>query len=144
MKPKPSPSSAQPDFFQVELSSIISWSHPLVKLAAKIAWDGFEQHLNPTYSLDMGAPGASTRLMVALHYLKFQHNLSDEDVVAHWVENPYWQFFSGMQFFSHEAPINPSSMSRWRARLGATSGPAAAAGAAVWSTGGSAFAAWAR
>jgi len=120
MKPKPSPSSAQPDFFQVELSSIISLSHPLVKLAAKIAWDGFEQHLNPTYSPDLGAPGSSTRLMVALHYLKFQHNLSDEDVIAHWVENPYWQFFSGMQFFSHEAPINPSSMSRWRTRLGAT------------------------
>ncbi len=26
--------------------------------------------------------------MVALHYLKCQHDLSDEDVVAHWMENP--------------------------------------------------------
>ncbi len=58
--------------------------------------------------------------MAALHILKFQHDLSDDDVVAAWVENPYWQFFSGMQFFSHQAPIDPSSMTRWRSRLGAS------------------------
>jgi IS5 family transposase len=46
--------------------------------------------------------------------------LSDEAVVARWVGNPYWQFFSGMQFFSHQAPIDPSSMTRWRSRLGAS------------------------
>ena len=56
--------------------------------------------------------------MVALHYLKYQHDLSDENVVAHWVENPYWQHFSGQQFFQHRAPIDASSMTRWRGRLG--------------------------
>jgi IS5 family transposase len=56
--------------------------------------------------------------MVALHYLKYTYNLSDEDVVATWVENPYWQYFSGMRFFEHKLPINPSSMTRWRKRIG--------------------------
>jgi IS5 family transposase len=56
--------------------------------------------------------------MVALHILKFQHNLSDQAVVDCWVENPYWQFFSGMRFFSHQPPVDPSSMTRWRTRLG--------------------------
>jgi hypothetical protein len=37
----------------------------------------------------MGAPGINTRLMVALHFLKHQHDLSDEELVAKWVENPY-------------------------------------------------------
>jgi len=54
----------------------------------------------------------------ALHYLKFQNDLSDEDVVAVWVENPYWQHFSGMTHFQHSMPIDPSSMTRWRKRLG--------------------------
>jgi len=40
-------------------------------------------------------------LIVALHYLKYTYKLSDEDVVATWVENPYWQYFSGMKFFEH-------------------------------------------
>jgi transposase, IS5 family len=53
-----------------------------------------------------------------LHYLKYTHDLSDEAVVRGWVENPYWQYLSGMEFFCHEAPIDPSSMSRWRSRVG--------------------------
>jgi transposase, IS5 family len=110
MEPKATPSSAQPDFFQVEPSSIISSRHPLVRLSKEIPWGAFDQLLQPTYAPVMGAPGITTRLMVALHYLKFQCDLSDENVVAHWVENLYWQFFSDMQFFSHEAPIDPSSM----------------------------------
>lgn len=57
--------------------------------------------------------------MVALHYLKYRHDLSDEDVVAAWVENPYWQHFSGMRHFQHRMPIDASSMTRWRQRLGA-------------------------
>jgi len=44
--------------------------------------------------------------------------LNDEDVVATWIENPYWQYFSGMKRFEHEFPINPSSMTRWRKRIG--------------------------
>jgi IS5 family transposase len=93
-------------------------SHPLVHLGLVIDWKSFEQTLGGTYHPSQGAPGISTRLMVALHYLKYQHDLSDEDVVALWVENPYWQHFSGMRHFQHRMPIDPSSMTRWRKRLG--------------------------
>ena len=120
MKPKPSNATGQADLFRAELKSILNLEHPLVKLAQEFDWDAFEQQLQPTYAPVMGAPGINTRLMVALQFLKYQHDLSDEEVVAKWVENPYWQFFSGMQFFSHQAPINSSSMSRWRTRLGQT------------------------
>ncbi len=34
-----------------------------------------------------------------------------------WVENPYWQHLSGMKFFERQAPIEASSLSRWRKRL---------------------------
>jgi IS5 family transposase len=81
-------------------------------------WSSFEQTLGSTYHPTQGAPGISTRLMVTLHYLKYRHDLSDEEVVAVWVENPYWQHFSGMKHFQHQLPIDPSSMTRWRKRLG--------------------------
>lgn len=35
-----------------------------------------------------------------------------------WVENPYWQFFCGEEYFRHDLPIDPSSLSRWRKRIG--------------------------
>jgi hypothetical protein len=43
---------------------------------------------------------------------------SDDAVVTGWVENPYWQYLSGMKYFSHELPCNSSSMTRWRKRIG--------------------------
>lgn len=45
--------------------------------------------------------------MVALHCLKYSCNLSDEEVVNGWVENPYRQYLNGMTFFEHELPILP-------------------------------------
>jgi IS5 family transposase len=44
--------------------------------------------------------------------------LSDEAVVARWVENPYYQHLSGETFFQHKLPIDPSSLTRWRKRIG--------------------------
>jgi IS5 family transposase len=118
MRPKRELEQPQRELFQVELEQLIDMNHPLVRLGLCIDWASFELALGATYHPTQGAPGIQTRLMVALHYLKYQHDLSDEDVVAHWVENPYWQHFSGQQFFQHQMPIEPSSMTRWRKRLG--------------------------
>jgi IS5 family transposase len=67
---------------------------------------------------DNGRPAISTRLMVALHYLKYTFNLSHEEVVSGWIENVYWQYLCGMKYFEHSLPIHPSSMTRWRNRIG--------------------------
>ncbi len=55
--------------------------------------------------------------MVGLHYLKHTYNLSDEGVVSQWLENPYWQYFCGNEYFEHDFPIDASSMTRWRKRV---------------------------
>ena len=119
MRPKREAEQPQRELFQIDLEQLIDLSHPLVRLGLVMDWSSFEQTLGSTYHPSHGAPGLSTRLMVALHYLKYQLDLSDEDVVAAWVENPYWQHFSGMKYFQHQVPIDPSSMKRWRQRLGA-------------------------
>jgi len=119
MKPKRPPQrNWQRDLFRAELSRIIDPGHGLVKLAKVVAWDRLDELFGSTYCPDNGRPGVSTRLMVALHYLKYNYSLSDEDVVEGWVENPYWQYFSGMKYFEHRMPIDPSSMTRWRKRIG--------------------------
>jgi IS5 family transposase len=119
MKPKKTPQKDQQrDLFRAALVNIIDPNHGLVKLSKVVEWDRLDDLFGSTYCPDNGRPGVSTRLMVALHYLKYTHNLSDEDVVATWLENPYWQYFSGMKWFEHELPINASSMTRWRKRIG--------------------------
>jgi IS5 family transposase len=58
------------------------------------------------------------RLVAGLLYLQHAFNLSDEQVVACWLETPYWQVFTGETHLHTEPPIYPSSLSRWRQRLG--------------------------
>jgi transposase-like protein len=39
-------------------------------------------------------------------------------VVERWVENPYWQVFCGFDHLQLKLPIDPSSLVRWRRRVG--------------------------
>jgi IS5 family transposase len=63
-------------------------------------------------------PPLPTRLMAGLAILKHTFNLSDEEMCARWVENPYVQYLCGEEFFRHELPFDRSSMTRWRQRMG--------------------------
>jgi transposase, IS5 family len=118
MRPKSACAPPQREMFAVELEQLVDMGHPLVRLGQCIDWAAFEEALGATYHPTQGAPGIATRRMVALHYLKYHHDLSDEDVVAAWAENPYWQHFSGERYFQHRLPADGSSMTRWRQRLG--------------------------
>jgi transposase, IS5 family len=45
-------------------------------------------------------PVKPIRLMKALLILKQLYDLSDESIIQTWVENPYYQHFSGMGHFN--------------------------------------------
>jgi IS5 family transposase len=123
MKPKRSPQqNRQQDLFRSELTNLINHNHPLVKIARIVDWDKLDEAFGKSFCPDNGRPAISTRLMISLHYLKYTFNLSDEDVVSGWTENPYWQYLSGMKYFEHSLPIHPSSMTRWRNRIGESGG----------------------
>ena len=117
MKPKPQPRDAF-QLFQAHFDQILNPGHELIQLARKIDWCRFDAAFAGSYSQDMGAPAKAIRLMVGMQYLKYTFNESDESVVARWVENPYWQYFCGYTHMQHECPIHPTSLSRWRGRVG--------------------------
>jgi transposase, IS5 family len=106
--------------FRARLSNQLDLKHPLIRLAGLIDWEGFETEFGSLYHETLGRPGKPTRLMVGLAYLKHSYNLSDDQVCERWVENPYWQFFCGFDYLQHRLPIEPSSLSRWRDRVGAS------------------------
>ena len=118
MQPKPLDRDVF-ELFQAHFDQLLNPRHELVQLARKVDWARFETTFAPCYSEDMGAPAKATRLMVGLQYLKYTFNESDESVVARWVENPYWQYFCGFTHLQHECPIHPTSLTRWRKRVGA-------------------------
>src|SRR6056297_1977128 len=117
MKPK-SRASEQDDLLRPRLTDMIDMRHELVKLAALIDWEFFEREWARLFPSHRGRPGTPTRLVAGLLYLQHTYRLSDEAVVARWVENPYYQHFCGETFFQHRPPIDPSCLTRWRQRIG--------------------------
>jgi IS5 family transposase len=118
MRPPVPSESAPDDAARVRLRQIVSTQHPLYQLAEAIDWAKFERDLGALYAEAVGRPGLPTRLMVGLHYLKYLFDESDESVVEKFVENPYWQFFCGCEYFEHELPCHPTSLVKWRQRIG--------------------------
>lgn len=70
------------------LKDFLNASHPLYRLGGVVHWGQFEGQFGKFYAVEMGRPALPTRLLVGLHYLKYLYNVSDEVVVASWVENP--------------------------------------------------------
>jgi IS5 family transposase len=118
MRPKERRDSGQSDLFRARLDQIVDLGHPLAKLAATIDWRFLEERFGAVYSDKPGQPPLPTRLMAGLSILKHTHNLSDEELCARWVENPYFQLFCGEEFFRHKPPFDRSSLTRWRQRMG--------------------------
>lgn len=118
MRPRERRESSEQDLFRSRLDQVINMDHALVKLARAIDWGFLEEKFGAVYNDGAGQPPLPTRLMAGLAILKHTYNLSDEVVCELWIENPYYQYFCGEEFFQHRLPLDRSSMTRWRNRMG--------------------------
>lgn len=119
MKPRQPNEAKSDELFRSRLTQIIDVQHELTKLSRRIDWAHIDQHVEPFFATE-GRPAIRSRLMVGLHLLKSMYQLSDEAVCERWVENPYYQYFCGEEYFQHKFPIERSSMTHWRKRVGET------------------------
>ena len=117
MRPKKHETTGEEDLFRARLDQIIDMKHELVQLAGKLDWDWLDGEIAPLYS-DKGRPGIETRFVIGLLLLKHIFALSDEEVCERWVYDPYFQYFTGEEFFQHAFPHERSDLSHWRKRLG--------------------------
>jgi len=112
-----SPDPSQLSLLPQRLEDLVNPRHPLYKLSKRIPWDDIEKHFSGLYH-HSGRPAKPVRLMVSLLILKQLYNLSDESIVERWVENPYYQFFSGETLFQWEFPCHPTDLVYFRKRIG--------------------------
>jgi IS5 family transposase len=117
-RPREKRETGEQDLFRSRLDQIINMNHELVRLSQAIDWAHLEARFGEVYSDGPGMPPLPTRLMAGLAIVKHTFDLSDEEVCARWVENPYFQYLCGETFFRHELSFDRSSMTRWRQRMG--------------------------
>lgn len=118
MRPRERRETGEQDLFRSRLDQIIDMDHPLAKLSRMIDWSFLEGRFGEAYTDGPGQPPLPTRLMAGLAILKHAYDLSDEGLCERWVENPYYQYFCGEEFFQHCLVFDRSSLTRWRGRMG--------------------------
>ena len=112
-----SPDSNQSSFLLPSLKEQLDPKHPIYQLNDRINWSVIEEDFKKLYS-HTGRPAKSVRLMVSLLLLKQLDDLSDEQVIQRWVENPYWQYLSGETHFQWKPPVASSDLIHFRNRIG--------------------------
>lgn len=118
MSIRSNPDQPQDELFRSRLENMIDMNHPLVKLGKGIDWEVFDREFGKHYAAKVGRPATRTRLIVGLTYLQFMYDMSDEAVVERWVESPYWQHFTGEEYFQHDFPLHPTTLVKWRRKIG--------------------------
>ncbi|MGL4371324.1 MAG: transposase, partial [Alphaproteobacteria bacterium] len=112
MKPSKTDTS-QGDLFKERLSNLLNPRDPLFILAGQINWCELEECFGSSFKDGPGQPPKPIRLMVGLMMLQHLHDLSDEEVVKQWVQNPCWQYFCGFDYLQWDLPADGSSLTRW-------------------------------
>jgi IS5 family transposase len=104
--------------FAMRFADHLNPAHELLRAGELIDWDSLQETLSKYYS-PLGRSGKPIRLMVGLHILKHRYNCSDERAVEELHENAYWQCFCGFETFQTGVLLEPTSLVKFRNRLGA-------------------------
>jgi len=111
------PANNQLNLFHSPLSQMLDMHDPLIALADEIDWKIFDNAFSKYYSKE-GRPAKPIRLMVGILLLKQLKNISDEEVVFQWKQNPYYQYFCGFDEFQIAEPCHATDLVYFRKRIG--------------------------
>ena len=104
------------DFDREVFRQFVVDDHPLVLAEKEIDWEAFREILTPYYSANRGQPAIDPVRMLKLEFLKYRHNLSDQQVMGRVATDLAFRYF--LQVGCTFRPPDSSSLCRFRARLG--------------------------
>lgn len=104
------------DFDREVFRRFVADNHPLVLAEKEIDWEAFREILTPYYTANRGQPAIDPVRMLKLEFLKYRHNLSDQQVVGRVTTDLAFRYFLQVGFTFR--PPDSSSLCRFRARLG--------------------------
>ena len=85
--------------------------------AKAMPWETLEARIVPKLYSTRGAPAKPLRMMLGSMIIGDFLKVSDAETVRQIQENPYLQYFIGLQEFTHEAVFAPLSLTLFRKRL---------------------------
>jgi len=101
------------NLYQMKLDSGNRW----IQLAAHFPWDECAKIYSRHFP-ESGRTAIDPRIVIGSLIIKHKLGLSDDETVRIIGENPYMQFFLGLDEFSPAQIFSPSLFVEWRKRLG--------------------------
>ena len=98
---------------QMNLNAQNRW----IQLGAYLPWDKLVKIFRKYFS-NQGACAINPRIVIGALIIKHKLKLSDDETVQSIEENPYMQFFLGLDEFSPEPLFSSSLFVEWRKKLG--------------------------
>lgn len=88
-----------------------------VKNANKLPWEAWESLYAALFSGIKGNVAKPCRMVLGSLIIQMRMGLSDRDLVKQIMENPYYQYFIGLDEFQQNPPFAPTLLVEWRKRL---------------------------
>ncbi|EAZ89087.1 IS5-like element ISCysp16 family transposase [Crocosphaera chwakensis] len=111
---QPSPA---PENFELPFEGKLSPSNRWVIMAELIPWDDFEEEYAKLFSAEKGAPAKPFRMALGILIIKEKLGTSDRETIEQIRENPYLQYFIGLNCYQQEPPVEASMLVHFRKRI---------------------------
>lgn len=88
-----------------------------VKNGNRLPWKAWEVPYAAMFTGTNGQVAKPCRMVLGSFIIQLRMGFSDRDLVKQLQENPYYQYFIGLEEFQHKQPFNPSLLAIWRKRI---------------------------
>jgi Transposase domain (DUF772) len=103
--------------FELPFGGKLAEDNRWVIMAKLIPWAEVEEEYAKKFTPLLGAPAKSSRMALGALIIKEKLGISDRETVEQIRENPYLQYFIGLNSYRNEAPFEASMLVHFRQRL---------------------------
>jgi transposase, IS5 family len=103
--------------FHMPFGGKLDKSNRWIKMANTVPWYEAELLYAKKFPSKRGAPALTVRMALGALIIKEKLGVSDDETVEQIKENPYLQYFIGLENYQHEAPFDGSMLTHFRKRL---------------------------
>ena len=107
-----------PENFKNPFDGQLDAENRWVKMSKMIPREEYEEEYAKNFTEEKGAPAKSFRMALGALIIKEMLGISDRETVEQIKENPYLQYFIGIESYSSEEPFEASTMVNFRKRIG--------------------------
>lgn len=85
--------------------------------ASKLPWQSWEVLYSAKFPAKIGNVAKPCRMVLGSMIIQMRMGYTDRDLVDQICQNPYYQYFIGLEAFQHQPPFDSTTIVKWRKRI---------------------------